>query len=189
MSNDFYTPSGDPAYRSDLASAPIRANNDSVEDGFDKLIPLTGNANKVPFVNEAETGQSAFSVIHTATHVMSNGPSPADHDYEPTVFFVAGQKYKVLEVRVIAFEIDDITSPATIAVYLDGVTDDIGDGTVLWSDSDPYNNMSVNTVYSASPTNTYLDVGEKLTWYNDNGAGGHYDINKCCVCEDLAPSE
>lgn len=185
MSNDFYTPSGLPTYGSSLASGPIRNSNDSIEDGFDKLAPLTSKANELVYVKADESGQSTFPVIHTATHNIVCGASPADDGETSQIFFVAGNKYKVLEVRVILSQSLAIDDGQGFGVYLDGVSDAIGAGTALWSESDPYTNLSTNTVYSANPTNTFIESGEKLSWSNSHGS----DAYGICICVDLAPSE
>lgn len=51
MSNDYYVSSGTPGTGTFAASAPMRSEFGSVEDGFDKLPTLTGNGSKAVIVD------------------------------------------------------------------------------------------------------------------------------------------
>jgi hypothetical protein len=57
--NPYYTPSGTPATGSQGSSANMRSELALIEDGFDLLPSLTGNANKLIGVNSGETALEA----------------------------------------------------------------------------------------------------------------------------------
>ncbi len=59
MANDYYTKSGVPSTLSQGSSSAIRDQFTLTEQGFDKVVTLTGNANKVVFVNGTGTAQIA----------------------------------------------------------------------------------------------------------------------------------
>lgn len=66
MSNDYYNQTGWPATSSSGASANARSELASIEDGFDKLPGLTGNANKIIGVNSSADGLEAKSITFAA---------------------------------------------------------------------------------------------------------------------------
>ena len=59
MSNDFYTKSGNPGPNSPGSSTTIRAEFELIQDGFEKMPTITGNANKPIRVNSAGTALEA----------------------------------------------------------------------------------------------------------------------------------
>ena len=67
MANDFYTPSGSPATSSQGASSTMRSEFDDIEDGFDKISPLTGKANLPVFINTGATAQEAITASSART--------------------------------------------------------------------------------------------------------------------------
>ena len=62
MSNDFYTPSGAPASKASLDTAPLRAEFALIQTGFDKVSPLTGKLNLPVFSNATGTAQETKSI-------------------------------------------------------------------------------------------------------------------------------
>lgn len=68
MSNDYYNhDDGYPAFGAQGASSAMRAQLDKIDDGFDKLCPLTGNGLKLVRVNAGGTAQEAVSTIGGGT--------------------------------------------------------------------------------------------------------------------------
>ena len=67
MSNNYYTPSGSPATSAKAVSATQRAEFASIEDGFDKISPLTGNGDLPVFVNTGGTAQETKSLAAART--------------------------------------------------------------------------------------------------------------------------
>lgn len=61
MANDYYTESGTPAQSSQGASSTMRTEFVSVRAGFDKLAPITANANNFVVINASATAQSAIT--------------------------------------------------------------------------------------------------------------------------------
>lgn len=61
MSNDFYTKSGNPGPNSPGSSTTIRAEFELIQDGFEKMPTITGNATKPIRVNAAGTALEASS--------------------------------------------------------------------------------------------------------------------------------
>ena len=59
MSNNFYTKSGNPGPNSPGSSTTIRAEFELIQDGFEKMPTITGNANKPIRVNSAGTALEA----------------------------------------------------------------------------------------------------------------------------------
>ena len=62
MSNNYYTPTGNPTNSSALNSPIIRTEFSSIEAGFDKISPLSGNGGLPVFVNAGGTAQEAKSL-------------------------------------------------------------------------------------------------------------------------------
>ena len=61
MANNYYNASGSPSQGSGLNSVTVRNELGFIEDGFDKLPSITGNASKLLQVNASETGLEASS--------------------------------------------------------------------------------------------------------------------------------
>lgn len=68
MSNDYFVAAGTPSTGSQALSSTMRAEFSSIEDGFDKLPALSGNANKIIVVN---AGATALSVLAPGTGVST----------------------------------------------------------------------------------------------------------------------
>ena len=86
MSNDYYThSSGVPADNSQGSSSLIRTELDTIVSGFDKLPPLTGNANEVVSVNSGGTGLTSGASGATMNSPVFTTPqindTSADHQY------------------------------------------------------------------------------------------------------------
>jgi hypothetical protein len=62
MSNDFYTATGYPAPSADGKSVDMRAELLAISAGFDKMPPLSVNADKLVLVNSGGTGLTVSSV-------------------------------------------------------------------------------------------------------------------------------
>lgn len=81
--NDFYTATGNPATGSTMSSAIIRDEFADIEDGFDNLPDMTGNANEIVVVNPGATllvtspidtvVNSGSDVVLNTTHRTSDG--------------------------------------------------------------------------------------------------------------------
>lgn len=72
MANDYFNATGTPQTGSQAASAPMRSQFNLIEDGFDKLPTLTGNAGKLIVVNSGATALEATSTEYvTATNVVT----------------------------------------------------------------------------------------------------------------------
>jgi hypothetical protein len=91
MSNNFYTPSGNPATSSSGSSAVMRSELSLIEAGFDKLPTLTANGFKIVRVNSGGTGLEAVDPlsIFGTTFGLSSIISPSQitanqNDYSPT---------------------------------------------------------------------------------------------------------
>lgn len=68
MANDYYDHgSGVPATGSSGSSSTIRTELDSIASGFDKLPPLTGNADEAVFINSGATGMTSKTAAETRT--------------------------------------------------------------------------------------------------------------------------
>ena len=84
---DFYVHGGAPAQGSAGQSAAIRAEFDAISAAFNKLPPITGNANKVIRVNAAGTALEAYTPavvdLGSATHAATNKATPIDNDEIP----------------------------------------------------------------------------------------------------------
>jgi hypothetical protein len=72
MANDFYAATGIPANNSQGASSAMRSEFAAIENGFDKLPIVTGNANKVVVVNAGGTGLEAKTLGASS---VSNTPA------------------------------------------------------------------------------------------------------------------
>ena len=78
MSNPFYAPSGYPQTRqTGPTSAPLRAEFAAIEDAFDKLPVLSGNANKIAKVNSSATGLTAGGIYEVNGKLGVNIASPS----------------------------------------------------------------------------------------------------------------
>jgi hypothetical protein len=73
MSNEFYTPTGNPATSSSGSSAVIRAEFAAIEDGFDKMPTITGNANEYLKVNSTPDGIESVAKDASGTIVGLTG--------------------------------------------------------------------------------------------------------------------
>ena len=71
MSNDFYTKSGNPGPNSPGSSTTIRAEFELIQDGFEKMPTITGNANKPIRVNAAGTALEA-SASHSGLAITAS---------------------------------------------------------------------------------------------------------------------
>lgn len=69
MANPYYSPSGNPATSSQGSSATMRSEFELIEDGFDLLPTVSGNANLPVFVNSGATGLEAVSVATAKTNL------------------------------------------------------------------------------------------------------------------------
>jgi hypothetical protein len=72
MSNDFYTATGSPSTRSAGSSSTMRSEFAAIEDAFDKLPTMTGNADKVVLV---DSGGVALTTKAFIAGNMSNTPA------------------------------------------------------------------------------------------------------------------
>lgn len=81
QANDYYNATGAPAAGSALASATIRNEYASVEDGFDKLPTMTGNGALPVFVNSGGTALEAASAATARTRL---GISATNTPFTPT---------------------------------------------------------------------------------------------------------
>lgn len=72
--NDYYNPTGSPAYKSADSSATMRAEFAAIGDGFDILPTMTGNGSEVVIINAGETAQSSITVstIVDGTHTVAS---------------------------------------------------------------------------------------------------------------------
>lgn len=75
MANDFFTASGNPATSSQGSSATMRAEFESIEDGFDKLPVLSGNGNKIVAVNSGGTALESITTTGTGSAVRATSPT------------------------------------------------------------------------------------------------------------------
>ena len=58
MSNEYYTPTGTPATGAAGSSAPVRAEFNEIEDGFDLMPALSGNGGKAVIINSGGTAMT-----------------------------------------------------------------------------------------------------------------------------------
>ncbi len=78
MSNPFYAPSGYPATRqTGPTSAPLRAEFAAIEDAFDKLPALSGNANKLVKVNSSASALTAGGIYEVNGKLGVNNATPS----------------------------------------------------------------------------------------------------------------
>jgi hypothetical protein len=89
MTNPYYTDSADPATASTGRSAPIRAQFAAIEDGFDKLPTLSGNANKVILVNAAGTSLTASATVPDGTLAVTQSVGDSSTKIATTAFVAA----------------------------------------------------------------------------------------------------
>lgn len=75
MANSFFTASGNPATGSQGSSASMRAEFESIEDGFDKLPVMTGNGGKIVAVNSGGTALEAVTTTGTGSAVKATSPT------------------------------------------------------------------------------------------------------------------
>lgn len=78
MSNPYFAPSGYPSTRqTGPTSAPLRAEFAAIEDAFDKLPALAGNANRLVKVNGSASGLTATALYEVAGKIGINIASPS----------------------------------------------------------------------------------------------------------------
>ncbi len=77
MSNDYYTHGSFPTAGSPGSSASMRSELDSITGGFDKLVTLTANANKLIKVNSGATAQTTSTITDDGSTVAINNPLTA----------------------------------------------------------------------------------------------------------------
>ena len=75
MANSFFTASGNPATGSQGSSASMRAEFESIEDGFDKLPVMTSNGGKIVAVNSGGTALEAVTTTGTGSAVKATSPT------------------------------------------------------------------------------------------------------------------
>lgn len=75
MANNFFNTSGNPVTNSQGLSATMRAEFEAIEDGFDKLPTITGNALKAIIVNSSGTALEVVSVTGTGSVVKATSPT------------------------------------------------------------------------------------------------------------------
>ena len=75
MANDFFSASGNPATGSQGSSAAMRAEFDSIEDGFDKLPTMTGNGSKIVAVNSGGTALEPLTTTGSGNAVRATSPT------------------------------------------------------------------------------------------------------------------
>ena len=75
MANNFFTASGNPATGSQGSSATMRAEFESIEDGFDKLPAMTGNGGEIVAVNSGGTALEAITTTGTGSAVRATSPT------------------------------------------------------------------------------------------------------------------
>ena len=75
MANSFFTASGNPATGSQGSSASMRAEFESIEDGFDKLPVMTGNGGEIVAVNSGGTALEAIATTGTGSAVRATSPT------------------------------------------------------------------------------------------------------------------
>jgi hypothetical protein len=133
MSNDYYTATGAPATGSPGTSSVMRAEFSAVVAGFDKLPPLTGNANKLIVVNGSATGLAASSKT------------------VPTGDFVGTSDTQTLTNKTISLTSNTLT--ATSAEIAAAVSDETGTGALVFAGS-PALTGTPTAPTAAAATNT-----------------------------------
>lgn len=82
MSNDYYNPSGWPITVSFGASSLGRSEMALIQAGFDKLPPLTGNANEFVRINSTETGMESVVAVGSGNIMLG-----AENTWTPELTF------------------------------------------------------------------------------------------------------
>lgn len=161
MANNFFTASGNPATNSQGLSATMRAEFESIEDGFDKLPTMTGNGLKVVGINAAGTSLEAVAVTGTGSVVKATGPTLVTPDIGvATATSVNGTTIPSSKTLVVTT--DKISAlAATTSLELAGViSDETGSGALVFGTSPTLSSPAItggtidNTPIGATTANT-----------------------------------
>jgi len=186
---EYYDSTGAPGSGSAGSSSTIRAEFDAIQDAFDKLPDLSGNASLPVFVNSGETALEAVSASSARTNLgLVIGTNVQAYDAQLTD--LAGLSYSGNALKVVrvnsgetSFELAAVTgdaataSPlsqfaATTSAQLAGViSDETGSGALVFATSPTLVTPALGTPSSVTLSNaTGLPVSTGITGLGTNVA-------------------
>lgn len=136
MSNNFFNASGNPATNSAGLSATMRAEFESIEDGFDKLPTLTSNALKAIIVNSNATGLEAVAVTGTGSVVKATSPTLVTPNIGvATATSINGSTIPSSKTLVVTTDKLSVMAATTSAELAGIISDETGSGALVFGTS------------------------------------------------------